>query len=266
MTPDSVIISKLLQLKSMLAAATFETKLRQLTYALKYDPNQPRVPAGSPEGGQWTSGGGSTVGAVFADAGQVLSDAEPDPIRAGAQYAQVNNAPTGFSTIDETTDSLLKTLTQVSNSLPSGIGPMYGIAVHVEFAASLRMQDLRGISVEQSFNAGSVVRYGLDDSIRTDVVLRNDQGDIITIYDVKTNTATIRPSRAEELRAQTGAARNVPVIEVHVRRGATRKHEEVEEIFPMLSRVMETCDVDGNSRSFQRETGFDCRLATGDRR
>ena len=28
------------------------------TLARKYDPNQPRVPAGNPDGGQWTSGGG----------------------------------------------------------------------------------------------------------------------------------------------------------------------------------------------------------------
>ena len=28
----------------------------------KYDPNQPRVPAGNPDGGQWTSGGGSAAG------------------------------------------------------------------------------------------------------------------------------------------------------------------------------------------------------------
>ena len=28
----------------------------------KYDPNQPRVPAGNPDGGQWTSGGGPASG------------------------------------------------------------------------------------------------------------------------------------------------------------------------------------------------------------
>lgn len=27
-----------------------------------YDPNQPRVPAGNPHGGQWTEGGGSASG------------------------------------------------------------------------------------------------------------------------------------------------------------------------------------------------------------
>src|SRR4029077_17002051 len=53
----------------------------------KYSPNQPRVPAGSPEGGQWTSGARAVGNAAVAD-GQVLSDAGPDPIRPGAQYAQ----------------------------------------------------------------------------------------------------------------------------------------------------------------------------------
>lgn len=32
-------------------------------------------------------------------------------------------------------------------------------------------------------------------SIRTDVILKNDAGDIIAIYDVKTGDATIKESR-----------------------------------------------------------------------
>lgn len=35
--------------------------------ALKYDPNQPRVPAGNPDGGQWTSEGGATSGEDLSD-------------------------------------------------------------------------------------------------------------------------------------------------------------------------------------------------------
>lgn len=39
------------------AALRFEAALRNHLRALKaYDPNQPRVPAGNPEGGQWTAG------------------------------------------------------------------------------------------------------------------------------------------------------------------------------------------------------------------
>ena len=48
----------------------------------KYNPDQPRVPAGSSDGGQWTSGEGGTGG------GEVLSDATPDGWKPGAQYAQ----------------------------------------------------------------------------------------------------------------------------------------------------------------------------------
>lgn len=41
-----------------LAALKFEwSGLRFAHYARKYDSNQPRVPAGSPDGGRWTSGG-----------------------------------------------------------------------------------------------------------------------------------------------------------------------------------------------------------------
>jgi hypothetical protein len=237
MADDSQIVTKLLRLRSQVAAANVVTRLRLLAEAVKYNPNQPRVPAGSPEGGQWTSegagspsgegrpSGASTVAAVYADGGQVLSDASPDRLLTNEQYAQVNNAPTGDSTIDEKTDRLLKTLAYASDSMPTATGPGHGIAVHFEFAKLVRAQNIPGVSVEQSFNAGSVVRYGLDDSIRTDVVLRNEQGDIVAIYDVKVNTATLRHSRAGELRAKTGARYNIPVIELHVRRGATVKRE-----------------------------------------
>lgn len=70
----------------------------QREHARKYSPNQPRVPAGNPDGGQWTtdgrSGRSSTVDdssetvlgrVLLADAGgharssEVLSDANPEP-------------------------------------------------------------------------------------------------------------------------------------------------------------------------------------------
>jgi hypothetical protein len=65
-----------------------------------YDPDQPRVSAGNPDGGRWTSanGAGTTV-ADGADSPsstpsqQVISDASPDPIKPGAEYAQ--NTPAG---------------------------------------------------------------------------------------------------------------------------------------------------------------------------
>ena len=55
-------IRKLLRLRSELAAIKAELALRQLLRTAKaYNPNQPRVPAGSREGGQWTNGSGGTL-------------------------------------------------------------------------------------------------------------------------------------------------------------------------------------------------------------
>ena len=49
----------LLKLKSDLLLLRMELKLRQLLHSAKYRPDQPRVPAGNPDGGQWTAGGGN---------------------------------------------------------------------------------------------------------------------------------------------------------------------------------------------------------------
>jgi hypothetical protein len=47
----------------LLHARAVESKFRALERAVKakFDPNQPRVPAGDPDGGQWTDGGGGRL-------------------------------------------------------------------------------------------------------------------------------------------------------------------------------------------------------------
>lgn len=56
------IESGLLRLKWLRAATRFELAMRRHDRALKagFNPDQPRVPAGVPEGGQWTDDGGGT--------------------------------------------------------------------------------------------------------------------------------------------------------------------------------------------------------------
>lgn len=49
-------------------------------------------------------------------------------------------------------------------------------------------------------------------SVRPDVVLRNDSGEIHAIYDIKTGDGGIDPWRARELRAATGVGPDVPII------------------------------------------------------
>lgn len=60
--PLEAIRAKLARLRTQTAALNFEIKLRRLSrsFETRYSPNQPRAPAGSPEGGQWTSGGGGS--------------------------------------------------------------------------------------------------------------------------------------------------------------------------------------------------------------
>lgn len=166
----------------------------------KFRPDQLRVPAGNPEGGEWTREG--TVWTV-AD----KNDAQ-DPA------------------VERTTQVLHNTLARVNASVASRrdvlSAPLYGIRVHTEFAAAVKQQNLPGIGeagVEQNFDAKGLARYGMDGSIRTDIVLRNEKQEIIGIYDVKTGNATMRPAREAEIRAFTGVGPDVPVIILHAVRG-----------------------------------------------
>jgi hypothetical protein len=60
--------------------------------AQKYSPDQPRVPAGNPDGGQWTDGGGKNDP-------RVLSDADPEGIRPYQQYAQNRRGRSGVNVL-----------------------------------------------------------------------------------------------------------------------------------------------------------------------
>jgi hypothetical protein len=63
----------------------------------KYRPDQARVPAGNPDGGQWTSeGGGAGNGR---NDPRVVSDAMPDAVKPGAQYAQNRSRGSGFAPV-----------------------------------------------------------------------------------------------------------------------------------------------------------------------
>ena len=65
----------------------------------------------------------------------------------------------------------------------------YGTLVHTEFAKEVRAADLPGIEpddVERTFGIEENVSHGAKFSIRPDTILRNDDGNIAAIYDVKT--------------------------------------------------------------------------------
>jgi hypothetical protein len=220
----------LLRLRSELLSLRAELKFRRFLWSLKagFNPHQPRVPAGNPNGGQWTSerGSGDVGSAVNFGAGgsegtssdSISSDVHRVASKVTIDYSE---ALTGISNIDDTTKDLVDTLAIVVAILPQGSGPLYGTAVHTAFANAVRAQRLAGIGyfdVETTFSLRDGARYGSEGSIRTDIVLRNEAGQIIAIYDVKTGRRGISEARAAELRAKTGTGPEVPIIELNVRR------------------------------------------------
>src|SRR6201991_1105383 len=82
----------------------------------KYSPSQPRVPRGNPDGGQWTDGGrgasrtlNPTDGAnrkPGIDDPRVISDSDPESVRAGDRYAQGNRLGGGTAPINGQTHEL----------------------------------------------------------------------------------------------------------------------------------------------------------------
>lgn len=194
------LMRKVVEVEDKLLALKADYAFRRFMLAFKagFNRNQPRD-----ERGRWSGSGGVTV----------------------------TTSPrfyTGIQSIDETSDVLIDTLKDVVNKLgylPGLPASVYGTFVHGLFAAEVSLKGLPGVGdIERTFSLDDAdPSYGLVGSIRTDLTLRNIQGDIVAIYDVKTGNARMSPARANRLREKTGAAPNTPVFELNVTRGISRK-------------------------------------------
>ena len=97
------------------------------------------------------------------------------------------------------------------------------------FAADVRWQDIPGIGqdgVEQSFLSADIVRYGTNGSVRTDVLLRDEDSNIIAVWDLKTGNAELTDARRQEIRVELGLADNIPIFELHIGHGIKRKRRD----------------------------------------
>jgi hypothetical protein len=172
-----------------------------------YNPDEPRVPKGDPGPGQWTG-------------------EAPAPRHASTLVIKHPGAWTGNSRIDETTDKLVTLLAGVTETIkktPDMSPQRYGQLVHQSFAKAVVAAGLQGIGpndVETTFPNGP---YGSPGSIRTDVVLRGDDGNIIAIYDVKTGEADLTPARAQQLRIKTGAPSGTKVIQLRFNEALSKR-------------------------------------------
>jgi hypothetical protein len=139
----------------------------------------------------------------------------------GNEYAAYKRFDLTLNDFIDLTSLKLSILFEVvidENPPSSGMTPQqYGTFVHLEFADAVRAAQLPSISyvdVETTFPEGQP--YASPDSIRTDVVLRNTEGNIIAIYDIKTGASGLTAARASELRAKTGASAITPVVEIRM--------------------------------------------------
>jgi len=186
------------------------------------DPEHPGWPAGAPggRGGKFRPKEGAASGQVESR-GPRVQVAGPVPPEA---YIQ---ALTGDSRIDDVTKKLTQILQDTIDSLARlpGEPQKYGIAVHLEFAARVIAEGIPGISlldVEQPVSLPP--GYGGNKKfVIPDVVLRNDVGDIVAVYDVKTGSEGFRPGRVNQLRAALGAGPGVYFVELSQMRGSMRK-------------------------------------------
>lgn len=133
----------------------------------------------------------------------------------------VLSEPTGDPRIDKMTEALLKVIAETNEKMsfiPPEMRPsVFGTFVHYEFGRRVRGLNLPGIGqdgVEHSLsNVDDIVHYGLAGTVRTDILLRDEDGKPLAIYDLKTGSARLTTKRIKELR-DAARAPNVPVIEL----------------------------------------------------
>lgn len=212
-------------------------RIKRAYYARKYDPNQPRVPAGNATGGQWTSD----------DHGELPSSAQPtfyDPrrlalrkaIEAGVAFYtwlsarngpdsraiitfQANEfKPDGRGELDlsdvklldrDKVDAACPRLGEVQNrtdvaseTVKHSRGELppaeFGTAVHTNLKRQINELHDPDLRAEVSYLKSQEEDYGKKDSIRIDV-LENVGDGTVCVYDIKTGRRGLSIPRTKEI-------------------------------------------------------------------
>ena len=204
-------------------------------YARKYDPNQPRVPAGNAAGGQWTSEGGSpsSVQPIFYDPRRL---AVQKAIETGlafytwlsARNGRDNHAiitfnasefrPDGRGELDlndvklldrdkvdaacprlgevqDRTDVAADAIRRSGRYLPPA---EFGTAVHTNLKQQINELHDPDFRAEVSYLKSQEEDYGKKDSIRIDV-LENVGDGTVCVYDIKTGRRGLSIPRTNEI-------------------------------------------------------------------
>jgi len=136
------------------------------------------------------------------------------PVVPEAEGGTISGTVTEVETEATTTTSLLTGLANDAvQNVGSGSGAAYGTAVHSAFADLVDATGNSNLSTEVSYKGGQVVPYGTSGSIRADVV----EGPVnapTQIYDLKTGSAALTPSRVTQIQSNIPGGSNVPVTQI----------------------------------------------------
>jgi len=99
---------------------------------------------------------------------------------------------------------------RAAQSVGPGSGPVYGTQVHATFQAEVEALGQSGLQTEMSYLNGAEVPYGTPGSIRIDVGQYSANGQIQSVFDLKTGSATLTAARIQQIQQAVGS--QVPVI------------------------------------------------------
>lgn len=209
--------------------------IRREYYARKYDPNQPRVPAGTPDGGQWTSEGSSpsSVRPIFYDprrlavqkaievglafytwlsarngrdsqaiitfnASEFKPDGRGELDLSGVKLLdrdEVDAACPRLGEVQERTDYAADGVRRSGRYLPPA---EFGTAVHTNLKKQIEDLDDPNFRAEVSYVKNEEENYGRKNSIRIDV-LENVGDGTVCVYDIKTGRRGLSVARTAEI-------------------------------------------------------------------
>jgi hypothetical protein len=158
-------------------------------------------------------GGGGLISLATLGAGPaVRSLGWADEVADAGRLARAVDDLAGAKNGATLADDLAAAATRARNTVGQGSGGAYGTRVHTAFEAEVQGLN-RGLSTEISYLNGNVVLRGTPGSVRLDVV-NGPLNAPVSIFDLKTGSATLTPARIQQIQSHIPGGANVPVFPV----------------------------------------------------
>ncbi len=200
----------------------------------KYNPAQPRVPAGhGAESGRWESEWGAgparpsrePSGRFDVAAGpgrpedekqyeerRLLGGTTPEEdIRHHHPVDPLADVPRGVG--PSTANQVSAAARAAAEAVGPGRGPVYGTRVYAEFKTRVKGLDRPDLHTEESYLNGKCVEYGTAGSVRVDVA-HGLKDKPYAVDDLKTGSARLTESRVRNLRQRLPSGQDVQIREV----------------------------------------------------